>query len=150
MSDLRPEADLTTTRRTVLLAGAGGAGIAVLAACGTSGGASPGGGAPASQSGGDALATLADVRVGQSVAVTLSDGSPAIVARPTPTRAVCFSAVCTHQGCTVASDGARLNCPCHGSQFSALTGKVLRGPATRPLPEISVTVTAGKVVTAAT
>ena len=33
-------------------------------------------------------------------------------------------------------------------RFSALTGKVLNGPATQPLPQIPVTVTGGKVVTA--
>jgi Rieske Fe-S protein len=130
----------------VLLAGAGGAGAVVLAAC--SPGSSAANDAPASQSAGETLATLADITVGQAVAVTLPDGGPAVVARPTATRAVCFSAVCTHQGCTVAPAGAKLDCPCHGSQFNALTGKVLQGPATQSLPKIAVSVTNGKVVTA--
>jgi len=57
-----------------------------------------------------------------------------------------FSAVCTHQGCTVALvRNAVISCPCHGSQFSALTGAVVTGPATRPLPEIPVTVQDGAV-----
>lgn len=57
------------------------------------------------------------------------------------------SATCTHQGCTVASprDGI-LTCPCHGSQFEATTGRVLRGPATRPLPSVPVGVQDGQVV----
>jgi Rieske Fe-S protein len=49
------------------------------------------------------------------------------------------SATCTHQGCTVAPPhNGTVSCPCHGSQFDAVTGKVLRGPATRPLPAIAV------------
>ena len=50
------------------------------------------------------------------------------------------SAVCTHLGCTVAffqSDDC-FHCPCHGSVYSA-TGKVLHGPAPRPLNWFEVT-----------
>src|SRR5206468_12108263 len=95
----------------------------------------------------DALATLSDITVGKCIAVELPNGKPAIVARPTADTARCFSAICTHQGCTVAPAGAQLNCPCHGSQYNALTGQVLRGPAPKPLPEIPVKVENGKVVT---
>ena len=57
------------------------------------------------------------------------------------------SAICTHQGCTVgAPHGGVVNCPCHGSQFDATTGKVLRGPATRPLPAVPVHVQGSQVV----
>ncbi len=46
-----------------------------------------------------------------------------------------LSAVCTHLGCTVnwVPDNDRLECPCHGSIFNEQTGKVLGGPAPRPL-----------------
>jgi cytochrome b6-f complex iron-sulfur subunit len=50
------------------------------------------------------------------------------------------SAVCTHLGCTVGffpSDD-RFHCPCHGSVFAA-DGKVLHGPAPRPLDWFEVT-----------
>ena len=50
------------------------------------------------------------------------------------------SAVCTHLGCTVGyfqNDG-RFHCPCHGSVFGA-DGKVLHGPAPRPLEWFEVT-----------
>jgi Rieske Fe-S protein len=57
-----------------------------------------------------------------------------------------FSSTCTHLGCTVSkvSDG-KIFCPCHGSVFNASTGAVEQGPATKPLPPVSVTVTNGEV-----
>lgn len=50
------------------------------------------------------------------------------------------SAVCTHLGCTVKhfdSDN-RFHCPCHGSVFAA-DGKVIHGPAPKPLQWFEVT-----------
>ncbi len=39
-----------------------------------------------------------------------------------------FSAVCTHQGCTVAMvQNGIISCPCHGSEFSTLNGHVVQG-----------------------
>ncbi len=57
-----------------------------------------------------------------------------VIVRTTATEAAALSAICTHTGCTVRYDptNTRLTCPCHGSRF-ALTGEVLRSPATRPL-----------------
>lgn len=48
-----------------------------------------------------------------------------------------LSAVCTHLGCTVAFNQAETSwdCPCHGSRFS-VQGKVLHGPAVKPLTAI--------------
>jgi menaquinol-cytochrome c reductase iron-sulfur subunit len=45
-----------------------------------------------------------------------------------------FSPVCTHLGCYYAwnQQAGRFECPCHGSVFS-MDGKVLGGPAPRPL-----------------
>lgn len=50
------------------------------------------------------------------------------------------SAVCTHLGCTVQyfNSDRRFHCPCHGSVFAA-DGKVLHGPAPRPLEWLEVT-----------
>jgi Rieske Fe-S protein len=137
------------TRRNILTTGAAVAGAAVgtvaLAACGggNTGTAAPAG-APAA---GATLATLADIPVGEAMTTKTADGQEIVVSRPTDTTAAAFSAICTHQGCTVAAAGAVLNCPCHGSEFDALTGAVKRGPATSPLPAVAVKVSDGKVVT---
>jgi Rieske Fe-S protein len=57
------------------------------------------------------------------------------------------SATCTHQGCTVGSpERGVVSCPCHGSRFDAATGRVLRGPATRPLPAVTVHVQGNQIV----
>ncbi|HBA89720.1 MAG TPA: cytochrome B6 [Geobacter sp.] len=45
--------------------------------------------------------------------------------------------VCTHLGCTVNVTPAGLVCPCHGSSFDR-EGKVLKGPADRPLERYRV------------
>ncbi|GAA3570605.1 Rieske (2Fe-2S) protein [Nonomuraea rosea] len=58
----------------------------------------------------------------------------------------CFSAKCTHQGCTVASvSRGTINCPCHGSKFSATTGAVVTGPAKRPLTRKKIKISKGKI-----
>lgn len=102
---------------------------------------------PSAASGADdaALARLATIPVGSAVAAKDAAGKPIVVAQPTAGKAVAFSAICTHMGCTVAPAGKTLNCPCHGSVYDAATGKVLSGPAPAPLPAVAVHVTDGKV-----
>lgn len=134
-------------RRTVLAAGASVVGVGVLAACATdSGGDSGGGGAQATAGG--PLAMLADVPVGGAVAVTTAGGDKIVVAQPEAGQVVAFSAICTHQGCTVTPDGDRLACPCHGSVFEAFTGAVVDGPAEEPLPEFAVVLDGDAIVEA--
>jgi Rieske Fe-S protein len=133
------------TRRTLLAAGAAGAGAAALAACSGGGSAAD---TPTSEAAGKPVTTLSDVQVGEAKSVKLPDGSPGIVARPTASTVACFSAICTHQGCTVKPAGQKLDCPCHGSQFDAVTGAVLHGPATLPLHKIAVALDGDQVVTA--
>lgn len=130
------------TRRSVLAAGAVGAGAVALAACGS--GSSTSQATPQANAG---LVRLDDIEVGRCVSAKLPDGRTAIVARPTSETAVAFSAKCTHMGCTVAPAGNELHCPCHGSKYNALTGAVIQGPASRPLAKVAVRVANGEVVT---
>ncbi len=53
------------------------------------------------------------------------------------------SAVCTHLGCITAwhPEHSLIECPCHGSKFKP-DGTKIEGPAPRPLPHFSVTLTA--------
>jgi ubiquinol-cytochrome c reductase iron-sulfur subunit len=55
-----------------------------------------------------------------------------------------YSKVCTHLGCPASlyeQQTGRLLCPCHQSQFDVFGGAVpIFGPATRPLPELPITV----------
>ena len=48
-----------------------------------------------------------------------------------------LSPICSHRGCTVDVRGPRLVCPCHGSTYDR-DGRVLRGPAERPLTRYPV------------
>jgi Rieske Fe-S protein len=84
--------------------------------------------------------------VGSSVSAKDASG-PILVAQPTSGKVVAFSAICTHQGCTVAPAGTKFQCPCHGSMYDAATGAVLQGPAPRPLTPVQVHVDGGNVVT---
>ena len=56
-----------------------------------------------------------------------------------------YSAVCTHQGCTVAYQDGQLACPCHGSVFDPSNGAVVYGPAQAPLPKIPIKVQNGGI-----
>ena len=57
-----------------------------------------------------------------------------------------ISTTCTHLGCTVAwkSEQKRFACPCHGSQFDD-QGRVVHGPARRPLGLLTVVVKQNQV-----
>ncbi|ORE96076.1 rieske iron-sulfur protein [Stappia sp. 22II-S9-Z10] len=64
-----------------------------------------------------------------------------------------YSAICTHQGCTIETWDAEtqhLKCFCHLSEFAALNqGAVRSGPARRQLPMVPVTLDADGYVVAA-
>ena len=159
------------SRRAVLATAAGTAGAVALTACGSddgsdsdSAGSAGSDGSetndPGSDSGetetetetedggddgGEALASVDDVPVGEATAVTI-DGEEAMLFRPDESTVAAFSAICTHNGCTVAPEGAELHCPCHGSVFDAATGEVLDGPAPEALPSFTVRIEGDQIV----
>lgn len=63
-----------------------------------------------------------------------------------------YSAVCTHLCCTVSdwdSKNGWMLCPCHHSQFNPREdGKVMAGPAPRPLPLLPLAMTNGQLTVA--
>ncbi|MEU4008511.1 Rieske (2Fe-2S) protein [Streptomyces pseudogriseolus] len=145
--------------RRMVVAAAGAAGLAVaLTACGgsdddasaapaQSGGAADdaaNGGGTGGSSGGDAagggtpLASTADIPEGGGKVFA---DRKVVVVQPSAGEFKAYSATCTHQGCAVksVSDGL-INCPCHNSNFSVADGSVSSGPATKPLPEVRITV----------
>lgn len=103
-----------------------------------------GGGAPA-----NSIAAISELNVGSALQIKLASGDPGILIR-TATDTVCaFSAVCTHQGCTVDYDqtSKELICPCHGARFDPLqNGKAIAGPTRAPLTEVPVKISGGYIV----
>ncbi|MDT7771783.1 MAG: hypothetical protein QOC67_707 [Pseudonocardiales bacterium] len=154
-------------RRTVLAAGgAATASAAMLAVAGcatysssspgpapanpnTTGAASPpaqGAGdtaeAPAAE-GGTVLGAASGVPVGGG---KIFEDQAVVVTQPTAGTFHAFSAICTHQGCTVDSvAGGTINCPCHGSKFSVTDGSVAKGPAKKPLAAKQVSADGGQL-----
>ncbi|MDQ1640823.1 MAG: hypothetical protein QOJ90_174 [Actinomycetota bacterium] len=147
------EAFMVGRRRVLGLAVAAGA-VGVVAACG--GGSDPSSSAtttaastpPSSPAttGPVPLAKTADIPVGGGIVI---DAQKVVVTQPTSGTFKAFTAICTHASCLVDSvANGVISCPCHGSQYSATNGAVLRTPATQPLAEIAVKVVGDSVVRA--
>jgi nitrite reductase/ring-hydroxylating ferredoxin subunit len=101
-----------------------------------------------SGSGGEVIAKESSIATGDAASFEL-DGAPIIVAMPDADKPAAFSAVCPHQGATVAVKGDQLVCPLHGSVFEKLTGAFVSGPAAgKSLTPIAVKVDGGNIVTA--
>ena len=69
-------------------------------------------------------------------------GTPAVLFR-TKSGVFAYSAVCTHEGCTVQFNSAskNLQCGCHGAVFDPFDGaKVVTGPTNQPLAKIKVAI----------
>jgi Rieske Fe-S protein len=152
--------DIPASSRRAVLASAGAACVAALAGCArydaNNGGlagvpaqgdsASPA--ASTAQSGGvttpDVLASTADVPVGGGTILT---AKKIVITQPQAGSFGAFTAVCTHEGCIVATiSGGTINCPCHGSKFSISNGSVVNGPAARPLAPVSIEVHGTSIV----
>jgi Rieske Fe-S protein len=164
---------LTNPSRRYLLraAGVGGAVIAVgaaAAACGSSSNGSTTDPAQASSAAGDpASSSPAAATGGSSAAAAGGSGTPLystsqiplkggminasadggiVVTQPSSGEYKAFTSTCTHMGCTVGTVSNNvIQCPCHGSQFSAVDGSVVNGPATKPLAAKNITVSGGNI-----
>ena len=148
--------DMRSGGRRAVLAGACAACAAALAGCaryGTSNGLAgspayggaypstagtgPSGSSPGA-SGQVVLAKTSDIPVGGGKVLT---ARKIVITQPQAGTFHAFTAICTHQGCIVnAVSGGTINCPCHGSEYSIVTGSVVRGPAPLPLAAVSLLV----------
>jgi Rieske Fe-S protein len=152
--------DVRSSTRRAVLGGACAACAAALAGCArysTSNGlagppaeptASPSAaGTASSGAGGPAiLAKTTDIPVAGGKILT---AQKIVITQPQAGTFHAFTAICTHEGCIVdeVSDGT-IDCPCHGSKYSAVNGSVVNGPATLPLAAVSITVQGTSIIQA--
>jgi Rieske Fe-S protein len=136
--------DRRTLLRGVAVTGALGASGALVAGCG-GGGQSPSSG----DSGSGSAASSSEL--GSTSQIPVGGGKvfaeqQVVVTQPSKGTFEAFSAVCTHQGCTVNEvSGGQIICPCHGSLFSIKDGSVVGGPAPSPLPKENLAVKGGQI-----
>ena len=133
--------------RRQLLCGSGAAAVAaLLSAC--SGGSGDYGGSDGkptpSQDPTKPLATLDEIPVGGGIVT-----ADLVLVQPVAGQVKAFSRSCPHMHNPVdAPKDGIITCPFHGSQFKADDGSLVKGPATKGLTEVKVTVTDGKVMRA--
>jgi Rieske Fe-S protein len=135
------------SRRTLGGLAAAGAGLPLLAACGSDdpGTANDSGGSSndSSHTSGEKVTPTSDIAVGGGQVFADQE---VVVTQPTEGEFKCFTAICSHQGCIVANvSGGTINCDCHGSQYSIENGDVEAGPATFPLAAVPITVTGDEI-----
>lgn len=133
------------SRRSVLgLSAAATAGMVTGCAIGGSDEPIPGRDEPTGD-GRRVIVPVADIPPGGSTVVNF-DRRPTALSRTDDGQVVAFTAICTHQSCTVFAHDGVLRCPCHGSTFDRFTGEALGGPAREPLPRIEVAVDGTDVI----
>lgn len=89
---------------------------------------------------------LNEVHVGEARFFTFKR-KPALLIRKSQNEIVALSGVCTHLGCIVKyhEDAKQLVCPCHGAKYDQ-GGRVLGGPAPKPLTAYNARIEAGNIV----
>lgn len=149
------------------VAGLSAAAIPLVSACGAGGSEAGSGGAASAPAGaageatipvgpevgpGQVIAKESEMKPNSSFPFTDTDTrEPAVLVRLESGEFVAYSAVCTHQRCTVPyrPDMRRLACPCHGGVYNPAKGAAVEaGPPPRPLPGIKIEVKEGEVVRA--
>jgi len=139
------------SRRTLFRnSGLAAAALAGLSSCTTYGGTqSSSSAAPAAGGGATGGAGLtaktSEIPIGSG---KIFADAATVITQPTKGEFKAFTAICTHQQCTVHDVTTTINCTCHGSKFSIEDGSVVQGPATAPLPEKKVTVKGGEITLA--
>ncbi len=160
---LEPSEEGRLTRRRFIHLGAvlglGPVAASVLAACGGGGssaeneggeaaGGSKGQGGP-KVSKGQAIVRESEMVANTALPFTNTDtGQQSLLVHLKDGGFAAYSAICTHQACTVAyqMESGKLACPCHGSVFDpARSGAVVTGPAQTPLPNTDIEIKEGKV-----
>lgn len=100
---------------------------------------------------GKQIIKVAELPVGKTFNfVHSAQGVPAILFR-TKAGVFAYSAICTHEGCSVAykSSTKKLICPCHAAQFDPFANaKVVAGPAERALDKVNVKISGNWIVEA--
>lgn len=132
----------SASRRTVLR----GAAVAPVAGLGLAACSAPDGGGAADATPTAPVDLGAENEVAQGGAKLYRDRN-VVVGRDASGALKAYSTICTHAGCPINKlRGTTLVCPCHGSQFDALTGKVVQAPATEPLTELPVKTANGRII----
>ncbi|MEW2619739.1 Rieske (2Fe-2S) protein [Streptomyces sp. NPDC048106] len=130
----------SASRRTVLR----GAAVVPVAGLGLAACSAPGGSAAAEPTAPVDLGAESEVAEGGA---KLYKDHNVVVSRDKSGTLKAYSTVCTHAGCAINKlRGTTLICPCHGSEFDAVSGKVVQAPATEPLTELSVKTEKGRIV----
>ncbi|MBC8125004.1 MAG: Rieske 2Fe-2S domain-containing protein [Candidatus Kapabacteria bacterium] len=84
------------------------------------------------------ISTIPELSSAGSITLTFVDelngGSPVFISRVAQNSFVVFTSVCTHAGCEVGVPDPPVTssnciCPCHGAEYSASTGSVVRQPS---------------------
>jgi nitrite reductase/ring-hydroxylating ferredoxin subunit len=138
--------DGEVTRRTLIIRG----GLCVLAlgtlsACtnyGSGSGTPSQAGSTSAGTGAGVSTAKADIPVGSG---KIFAEAQTVITQPKSGQFKAFTAICTHQQCTVAEVTDTINCNCHGSKFSITDGSVVNGPAQNPLAAKTVTASGDKL-----
>ena len=96
------------------------------------------------------MATVSDLTELKPVRVSAGDST--ILLLKADDQVLAIGNQCTHQGAgldkgvvKIAGSVRTVTCPAHGSMFDLETGKVMRPPATKPVPVYDVKIEDGRV-----